>query len=72
MLEGEVIDAAVMSVKVLRAFYEKSIDAAKAEDILLSLHVKATMMKVSDPILFGHAVKIYYRDVFAKYAGKRS
>lgn len=69
VLEGEVIDAAVMSVKVLRAFYEKSIDAAKAEDILLSLHVKATMMKVSDPILFGHAVKIYYRDVFAKYAG---
>lgn len=68
VLEGEVIDAAVMSVKALRAFYEKTIDAAKAEDILLSLHVKATMMKVSDPILFGHAVKIYYRNVFAKYA----
>ncbi len=68
VLEGEVIDAAVMSMKALQAFYEKSIDAAKAEDILLSLHVKATMMKVSDPILFGHVVKIYYRDVFAKYA----
>lgn len=68
VLAGEVIDAAVMSVKALRAFYENAINAAKAEDILLSLHVKATMMKVSDPILFGHAVKIYYRDVFAKYA----
>ncbi len=68
VLEGEVIDAAVMSVKALRAFYEKEIDAAKAEDILLSLHVKATMMKVSDPILFGHAVTTYYKDVFAKHA----
>ncbi|PSB59167.1 NADP-dependent isocitrate dehydrogenase [Chamaesiphon polymorphus] len=65
---GEVIDAAVMSVKALRAFYEKEIDAAKSENMLLSLHVKATMMKISDPILFGHAVKVYYRDVFAKYA----
>jgi isocitrate dehydrogenase len=65
---GEVIDAAVMSVKALKAFYEQEINAAKAEDILLSLHVKATMMKVSDPILFGHAVTVYYQDVFAKYA----
>ncbi|AFY96191.1 NADP-dependent isocitrate dehydrogenase [Chamaesiphon minutus] len=65
---GEVIDAAVMSVKALRAFYDREIDAAKSENILLSLHVKATMMKISDPILFGHAVKVYYRDVFAKYA----
>jgi isocitrate dehydrogenase len=68
VLEGEIIDAAVMSVKALRAFYEKEIDAAKAEDILLSLHVKATMMKVSDPILFGHAVTTYYREVFTKHA----
>jgi isocitrate dehydrogenase len=68
VLAGEVIDAAVMSVKALRSFYEKEINAAKAEDILLSLHVKATMMKVSDPILFGHAVTIYYKDVFEKYA----
>ena len=68
VLAGEVIDAAVMSVKALRAFYEKEINAAKVEDILLSLHVKATMMKVSDPILFGHAVTTYYKDVFAKYA----
>jgi isocitrate dehydrogenase len=64
---GEVIDGAVMSVKALRAFYEQAIAAAKTEDILLSLHVKATMMKVSDPILFGHAVTVYYQDLFAKY-----
>jgi isocitrate dehydrogenase len=65
---GETIDAAVMSVQALRAFYEKQIQAAKSEDILLSLHVKATMMKVSDPILFGHAVTVYYQEVFSKYA----
>ncbi len=66
--EGEVIDAAVMSVKALREFYAQEIAKAKSEDILLSLHVKATMMKVSDPILFGHAVTVYYQDVFEKYA----
>jgi isocitrate dehydrogenase len=65
---GEIVDAAVMRVKALRAFYGASIDAAKTEDILLSLHVKATMMKVSDPILFGHAVTVFYEDVFGKYA----
>jgi isocitrate dehydrogenase len=65
---GEVIDGAVMSVKALRSFYAESITAAKAEDILLSLHLKATMMKVSDPILFGHGVTTYYQDVFTKYA----
>ncbi|MEM9482933.1 MAG: NADP-dependent isocitrate dehydrogenase, partial [Cyanobacteria bacterium P01_F01_bin.116] len=68
VLAGEVIDAAVMSVRTLRSFYKKEIDKAKTEDILLSLHVKATMMKVSDPILFGHAVTIYFKDVFEKYA----
>ncbi len=68
VLAGEVIDAAVMSVKALRAFYAQEIQAAKTEDILLSLHVKATMMKVSDPILFGHAVTVYYQDLFEKYA----
>ena len=57
-----------MSVKALRAFYAQEIAKAKSEDILLSLHVKATMMKISDPILFGHAVTIYYQDVFEKYA----
>ncbi len=65
---GEIIDATVMSAAALRAFYEKEIKAAKDEDILLSLHVKATMMKVSDPILFGHAVTVYYQEVFSKYA----
>jgi isocitrate dehydrogenase len=65
---GEVIDAAVMSIEALRAFYDREMKAAKADDILLSLHVKATMMKVSDPILFGHAVTVYYQDVFTKYA----
>ncbi|TYQ26015.1 NADP-dependent isocitrate dehydrogenase [Pseudanabaena sp. UWO311] len=68
ILEGEVIDASVMSVKALRAFYAQEIAKAKEEDILLSLHVKATMMKISDPILFGHAVTVYYQDVFEKYA----
>jgi isocitrate dehydrogenase len=65
---NEVIDGAVMSVKALRAFYKQSIEAAKADNILLSLHVKATMMKVSDPILFGHAVTVYFEDLFAKYS----
>ncbi|KPQ36045.1 MAG: NADP-dependent isocitrate dehydrogenase Icd [Phormidesmis priestleyi Ana] len=68
VLADEVIDAAVMSVKALRDFYAKQIEAAQAEGILLSLHVKATMMKVSDPILFGHAVTVYYKAVFDKYA----
>lgn len=68
VLTNELIDSAVMRKKALRAFYEKEIAAAKEEDILLSLHVKATMMKVSDPIIFGHAVTIYYQDVFEKYA----
>ncbi|NJN38534.1 MAG: NADP-dependent isocitrate dehydrogenase [Acaryochloridaceae cyanobacterium CSU_3_4] len=68
LLAGEVIDAAVMSVKALRAFYEKAITAAQQENILLSLHLKATMMKVSDPILFGHAVTVYFQGVFEKYA----
>ncbi|MEL6780492.1 MAG: NADP-dependent isocitrate dehydrogenase, partial [Cyanobacteria bacterium J06597_16] len=68
VLAKEIIDAAVMSVSALKAFYTQEIEAAKTDDILLSLHVKATMMKVSDPILFGHAVKIYYKAVFEKYA----
>jgi isocitrate dehydrogenase len=64
---SEVIDGAVMGVKALRAFYTRAIESAKADNILLSLHVKATMMKVSDPILFGHAVTVYFEDLFAKY-----
>jgi isocitrate dehydrogenase len=68
VLAGEVIDATVMSCTALRAFFEEAIQDAKAEDVLLSLHLKATMMKVSDPIIFGHAVSVYYKDVFAKHA----
>ncbi|MDO6611843.1 NADP-dependent isocitrate dehydrogenase [Shewanella sp. 1_MG-2023] len=67
LLAGEIIDTAVMSNKALQAFYEREIEAAKSEDVLLSLHLKATMMKVSDPILFGHAVKVFFKDVFTKH-----
>ena len=65
---GEVIDAAVMSKRALREFYEAQIPDAKAKGVLLSLHLKATMMKVSDPIMFGHGVSVYFKDVFEKYA----
>lgn len=58
LLNGEVIDTAVMNVKELRKFYEEQIEEAKKDDVLLSLHLKATMMKVSDPIMFGHAVSV--------------
>jgi len=64
---GEVIDAAVMSRRALRKFYAEQIDAAKKEDVLLSLHLKATMMKVSDPIMFGHAVSVFFQKVFDKH-----
>ena len=64
---GEVIDASAMNAKALRAFFEKEIADAKKSGVLLSLHLKATMMKVSDPIMFGHAVTVYYADVFKKY-----
>jgi isocitrate dehydrogenase len=66
---GEVIDAAVLSRRALREFYEAQIPGAKQQGVLLSLHLKATMMKVSDPIMFGHAVSVYFKDVFEKYAG---
>ena len=68
LIEGEVVDATRMSVKALRAFFEKQIADAKAQNILFSLHLKATMMKVSDPVLFGHAVTVFFRDVFEKHA----
>jgi isocitrate dehydrogenase len=67
VLEGEVIDSAVMSKNALRAFLEKEITEAKQQDVLLSVHLKATMMKVSDPILFGHAVTVYFKDLFEKH-----
>jgi len=66
--DKEVIDASVMSKKALVEFFEAETAKAKEEDVLLSLHMKATMMKVSDPVIFGHAVKVYYKDVFAKHA----
>lgn len=64
---GEVIDASTMSVEELCNFYEREISDAKENDILLSLHLKATMMKVSDPILFGHCVKVFFKPVFDKH-----
>ena len=68
LLEGEVIDAAVMNVKELRNFYTEQIEEAKKDNVLLSLHLKATMMKISDPIMFGHAVSVYYKDALEKHA----
>ena len=68
VLEGEVVDATALNVKALRAFVAKATNEAKEEGVLLSLHLKATMMKVSDPIMFGHAVTVYYEDVFNKHA----
>lgn len=68
LLDKEIIDAAVLSKKELVEFFEQQFADAKAQDVLLSLHMKATMMKVSDPVIFGHAVKVYYKAVFDKYA----
>lgn len=66
--KGEVLDASVMSQKALRAFLKQAIADAKEQDVLFSLHMKATMMKVSDPIIFGNAVEVFFADVFAKHA----
>src|SRR5690554_4213980 len=68
VLAGEIIDAAVMDVSALRAFLRAQMQEAKEQDVLFSLHLKATMMKVSDPIIFGHAVSVYYEDVFQGHA----
>jgi isocitrate dehydrogenase len=68
VLAGEVIDGSAMNVTALRDFFEKEIQAAKQSGVLLSLHMKATMMKVSDPIIFGHAVSVFFKDVFEKHA----
>jgi len=65
---GEIIDASRMSKKALTEFFEREISDCKAKNLMLSLHMKATMMKVSDPIMFGHMVKVYYKDVFSKHA----
>lgn len=68
LLAGEIIDASVMNMTALKAFIAKEIEDAKANGVLFSLHMKATMMKVSDPIIFGAAVEVFYADVFEKYA----
>jgi len=67
LLAGEIIDSTVLSKKALLAFLEAQIKEAKDQGVLFSLHMKATMMKVSDPIIFGHAVKVFFADVFKKY-----
>ena len=67
VLAGEVVDATVLQVANLRSFLINALARAKAENVLFSVHLKATMMKVSDPIIFGHVVKAYFRDVFEKY-----
>jgi isocitrate dehydrogenase len=69
LLEGEVIDCAVMNVAALRKFYAEQIAAAKTDNALLSLHLKCTMMKISDPIMFGHCVAVYFADALEKHAG---
>ena len=68
LLKGEIIDATLLSKKNLLTFFEEQIADAKANNVLFSLHMKATMMKVSDPIIFGHAVKVFFKDVFTKHA----
>ena len=65
--DGEIIDSMFMSKKALCEFYEEQIEDAYKTGVMFSLHVKATMMKVSHPIVFGHAVKIFYKDAFAKH-----
>jgi len=67
LLDGEILDGTYMSVKALRAFIAKQIDEAKKEGVLFSVHLKATMMKVSDPVMFGHFVSVFFKDVFEKH-----
>ncbi|KUG25009.1 isocitrate dehydrogenase [hydrocarbon metagenome] len=68
LLKDEVIDSAVMNVASLRKFYAEQIEEAKKDNVLLSLHLKATMMKISDPIMFGHCVSVYFKDALDKHA----
>ncbi|MBA4299859.1 MAG: NADP-dependent isocitrate dehydrogenase [Cyclobacterium sp.] len=67
LMEGEVVDAATLSISALKAFFKKAKADAKSKGVLFSLHLKATMMKVSDPIIFGHAVKVFFEPVFEKH-----
>jgi len=68
LLDGEVIDTTIMNVAALRKFYAEQIEEARKDDVLLSLHLKATMMKISDPIMFGHAVYVYFKEALDKHA----
>ena len=67
---GEIVDCSAMNVRELRAFYSDEMNSAKADGVLLSLHLKSTMMRVSDPIIFGHCVSVYYQDVLTKHASE--
>ncbi|MFD2918056.1 NADP-dependent isocitrate dehydrogenase [Psychroserpens luteus] len=67
LLKGEIIDATIMSKKALLEFLEEQVEDALDKSVLFSLHMKATMMKVSDPIIFGHAVRVFFKDLFEKY-----
>ncbi|MBM3942672.1 MAG: NADP-dependent isocitrate dehydrogenase [SAR202 cluster bacterium] len=67
LVANEIVDCAVMNVKALRQFYASQMAQAKSDDVLLSLHLKSTMMRVQDPIIFGHCVSVFYQDVFAKH-----
>ena len=69
-LDGEIVDGTFMSAAALREFYAAQVEAARAQGLLLSLHLKATMMKVSDPVLFGHAVQVFYAPVLEKYSAE--
>jgi isocitrate dehydrogenase len=66
--DGEIVDAAVMRVRTLRKFLAEQIEDARGQDVLFSVHLKATMMKISDPIMFGHVVTVFFKDVFEKHA----
>ena len=68
LIDGEIIDATVLNKRALRKFLEEQIEDAKAKGVLFSVHLKATMMKVSDPIIFGHVVSVFFKDVFEKHA----
>ena len=70
LVADEIIDCAVMNVRQLREFYAEEIARAKADDVLLSLHLKTTMMRVADPIIFGHCVSVFYQDVLTKHAAE--
>lgn len=70
VLQDEVVDASCMSIRALTEFFQAEIEDAKESELLLSLHLKATMMKVSDPIMFGHAIRVFYADWYEKHGAR--